>query len=74
MTVDQLIKKLEKIKKTVPRNAIVTVEWESLQSDDYTYSPIKGVKTEYAPLADGDGCTQYTKSGLEVMLHFVVIE
>lgn len=74
MTVNQLIKKLQKIEKECPRNTHVTVDWAELQSDDYTYSPVKDVTVEYAPLADGDGWTQYTKSGLEVMRLILVLK
>lgn len=74
MTINQLIKNLQKIEKMCPRNTIVTVDWESLKSDDYSYSPVSDLSVEYAPLVDGDGCTQRTKSGLEVMRHFLVLK
>ena len=74
MTINQLIKKLQKIEKECPRNTHVTVDWAELQSDDYSYSPIRDVSIEVAPLCDGDGFTQYTQKGNEVVRHFLVLK
>ena len=74
MTINQLIKKLQKLEKECPRNAIVAVDWASLQSPDWSYSPVHGIDVEYAPLADGDGCMQYTKNGQEIMRTVVILK
>jgi hypothetical protein len=74
MTINKLIKKLQKLEKECSRNTIIAVDWEALQSPDWTYSPIRDVEGEWAPLVDGDGCIQYTKNGREVMRYFVVLK
>jgi hypothetical protein len=74
MTINQLIKKLQKLEKECPRNTHVTVDWQELKNDDYTYSPVKDLSLEYANLADGDGYSMYRKDGQEVMRHFLVLK
>ena len=74
MTINQLIKKLQKLEKECPRNTHVTVDWAELMNQDYTYSPIKGLSVEYANLADGDGCSTFRKDGTEIMRHFLVLK
>jgi hypothetical protein len=72
MTINQLIKKLQKIEKECPRNTHVTVDWKELKN--YTYVPIRQLSVEYRNMADGDGCQMHRKDGQEVMRYFLVLK
>lgn len=74
MTINQLIKKLQKLEKEYPRGTQVTVDWKELQNDDLTFSPIKALDVECAGVRDGDGYTLYRKDGQQVLKHFVVLK
>lgn len=74
MTINQLIKKLQKLEKQCPRNTQVTVDWQEITTPDYSYAPVKDLSVEFAPLYDADGFHQYCKDGQEVMRHFLVLK
>lgn len=74
MTINQLIKKLQKLEKECPRNTHVTVDWEEIKDLDYSYAPINKLSVEYCHMADGDGFLIYTDDRKEAMRHVVVLK
>jgi hypothetical protein len=74
MTINQLIKKLQKLEKECPRNTQVSVDWKEIQDDDYTYVPVHQLSVEYCNMVDENGLMMYRKDGQEVMMHCLVLK
>lgn len=54
MTVNQLIKKLEKVREKHGKRAAVVIDWKTFQNDDYSHTNVKDIEVEVIPWAKDD--------------------